>query len=163
VLLAHMVGQLGPSGHLAAMVAWDGINISFAPYLAGMADREIRQFAQMLVYEFSQLTAGRGGQAMFTDIHLYWDIPPHFKGLKITGPGGMEKSGSYTDFLPDARRFISALLEVFRKGDATGRPFIFPRPLIHLSDGFFTDSRGGDAAGAGRRGSRRERKPMFCL
>ncbi len=143
VLLAHMVRFSSVlQGHLAAMVAWDGINISFAPYLAGMSDREIRQFAQMLVYEFSQLTAGRGGQAMFTDIHLYWDVPPHFKGLKITGPGGMEKSGSYADCLPDARRFISALLEVFRKGDATGRPFVFPRPLIHLTESFFADPQG---------------------
>jgi ribonucleoside-triphosphate reductase len=68
------------------MVAWDGINISFAPP-GGMSDREIRQFAQMLVYEFSQLTAGRGGQAMFTDIHLYWAVPPHFKGAESRRAG----------------------------------------------------------------------------
>ncbi len=143
VLLAHMVRfSTVLQGHFAAMVAWDGINLSFAPYLAGMSDREIRQFAQMLVYEFSQLTAGRGGQAMFTDIHLYWDIPPHFKGLKVIGPGGVEGQGGYAECLSDARRFISALLEVFRRGDATGRPFVFPRPLIHLTESFFLDPQG---------------------
>ncbi len=55
VLLAHLVRfSTVLQGHFAAMVAWDGINLSFAPYLSGMSDREIRQFAQMLVYEFSQ-------------------------------------------------------------------------------------------------------------
>jgi ribonucleoside-triphosphate reductase (formate) len=143
VLLAHMVRfSTLLQGHFAAMVAWDGINLSFAPYLSGMSDREIRQFAQMLVYEFSQLTAGRGGQAMFTDIHLYWDIPPHFRELKVIGPGGKDSGEGYADYLADARRFISALLEVFLKGDATGRPFVFPRPLIHLSDGLFEDPQG---------------------
>ena len=143
VLLAHMVRfSTVLQGHFAAMVAWDGINLSFAPYLAGMSDREIRQFAQMLVYEFSQLTAGRGGQAMFTDIHLYWDIPSHFNQLNVVGPGGTASNRSYADCLPDARRFISALLEVFQKGDATGRPFIFPRPLIHLTESFFPDPQG---------------------
>ncbi len=143
VLLAHLVRfSTVLQGHFAAMVAWDGINLSFAPYLSGMSDREIRQFAQMLVYEFSQLTAGRGGQAMFTDIHLYWDIPNHFKGLPVVGPGGKDAGGRYADLIDDARRFISALLEVFLKGDATGRPFVFPRPLIHLSEGVFPDLRG---------------------
>jgi ribonucleoside-triphosphate reductase len=33
--------------------------------------------------------------------------------------------------------------KVFRKGDATGRPFVFPRPLIHLTESFFDDPRGG--------------------
>ncbi len=138
VLLAHMVRfSTTIQGHFAGVIAWDAVNFSFAPYLTAMDDKEIRQFAQMLIYEFSQLTAARGGQSMFTDIHLYWDVPKHLEGCKVIGLGGEIADRTYGDYLKEARRFAWALFEVFKKGDARGMPFIFPRPLIHLSRSFF--------------------------
>jgi ribonucleoside-triphosphate reductase len=164
VLLAHLVRfSTVLQGHFAAMVAWDGVNLSFAPYLRGMSDREIRQFAQMLVYEFSQLTAGRGGQAMFTDIHLYWDVPAHFAPLRAIGPGGKEGREGYAACLADARRFIVALLEVFLKGDATGRPFVFPRPLIHLSDGALQDPAGRELLSLAAEAAVEKGNPSFVF
>ena len=138
VLLAHMVRFSATlQGHFAGVIAWDAINFSFAPYLAGMDDKEVRQFAQMLIYEFSQLTSARGGQAMFTDIHLYWELPGHLAGSPVIGPQGEMAGQTYGDYLFDARRFAWAIFEVFKKGDAKGRPFIFPRPLVHISKTFF--------------------------
>jgi ribonucleoside-triphosphate reductase len=124
-------------GHFAGVVGWDGVNLSFAPYLSKMNDREIRQFAQMLIYEFSQLTSARGGQSMFTDIHLYWNIPGHLLNAPAIGPSGEFTGGGYEDFIGDARRFAWAIFEVFKKGDGTGKPFIFPRPRVHITDMFF--------------------------
>jgi ribonucleoside-triphosphate reductase len=74
---------------------------------------------------------------MFTDIHLYWDVPGHLRNVPIIGPGGEMSSGAYEDFIPDARRFAWALFEVFKKGDGMGKPFIFPRPLVHITETFF--------------------------
>ncbi len=138
VLLAHMV-RFGAilQGHFAGVIGWDAVNFSFAPYLTGMSEKEVRQFAQMLIYEFSQLTSARGGQAMFTDIHLYWDVPQHLRNVPIIGPGGELSGRNYEDFTTDARKFAWAIFEVFMKGDATGKPFIFPRPLVHITDAFF--------------------------
>ena len=138
VLLAHMV-RFGAilQGHFAGVISWDAVNFSFAPYLSKMNDKEIRQFAQMLIYEFSQLTSSRGGQAMFTDIHLYWDVPELFRGVPVISPGGEFAGSNYEDFITDARRFAWAIFEVFKKGDSTGKPFIFPRPLVHVTEGFF--------------------------
>jgi len=138
VLLAHMV-RFGAilQGHFAGVIAWDGVNLSFAPYLTHMSDREIRQFAQMLIYEFSQLTSARGGQSMFTDIHLYWEIPDHLRKVPAIGPAGEFTGGTYEDFMDHARRFAWAIFEVFKKGDGTGKPFIFPRPLMHMGETFF--------------------------
>jgi anaerobic ribonucleoside-triphosphate reductase len=139
VLLAHMVRFSAIlQGHFAGVIAWDAINFSFAPYLTEMNDNEIRQFAQMLIYDFSQLTSARGGQSMFTDIHLYWELPRHLAGSPVIGPQGEIAGKSYGDYLSDARRFVWAIFEVFKNGDARERPFIFPRPLIHLSETFFT-------------------------
>jgi anaerobic ribonucleoside-triphosphate reductase len=138
VLLAHMV-RFGAmlQGHCAGIISWDAVNYFFAPYLGGMSDKEIRQFAQMLIYEFSQLTSARGGQAMFTDIHLHWEVPLCFADVPAIGPGGEYTGKTYGEYQADAQRMAWAIFDVFRNGDATGKPFIFPRPLVHLTEQFF--------------------------
>jgi len=138
VLLAHMV-RFGASlqGHFAGVIGWDAVNLSFAPYLAGMGVRELEQFAQMLIYEFSQLTSSRGGQAIFTDIHLSWEVPDVLAELPAVGPGGKPTGRTFREYGEEARRFARALMAVYREGDATGKPFIFPRPIVHITDAFF--------------------------
>jgi len=138
VLLAHMV-RFGAilQGYVAGVIGWAAVNLSFAPFLVGMSDREITQFAQMLIYEFSQMTSARGGQAMFTDIHLYWDIPKHLRDLPIMDPGGITTGKTCAVYEKQARKFAWALFEVYKKGDGTGKPFIFPRPLLHITANFF--------------------------
>jgi anaerobic ribonucleoside-triphosphate reductase len=140
VLLAHMV-RFGAilQGNFAGVIGWDCLNFSFAPYLSKMSDKEVRQFAQMLIYEFSQLTSARGGQSMFTDIHLYWDIPDCLRDIPAIGEAGEPTGKTYNDYIADARRFAWAIFEVFKKGDGSGKPFIFPRPLVHITDRFFQE------------------------
>ena len=138
VLLAHMV-RFGASlqGHFAGVIGWDAVNLSFAPYLTGMGEREIEQFAQMLIYEFSQLTSARGGQAMFTDIHLYWEVPPILADLPAVGPGGRPTGRTCREYAGESRQLARALMAVYRRGDAMGMPFVFPRPVIHITEEFF--------------------------
>ncbi len=138
VLLAHMV-RFGAilQGQFAGIIGWDAVNLFLAPYLTGKTDKEVRQFAQMLIYEFSQMTAARGGQAIFTDIHLYWEVPAHFRNVPAVGPGGEFTGKTYGDYGEDARRFAHAIFQVLKKGDAIGSPFIFPRPFLHITEEFF--------------------------
>lgn len=148
VLLAHMVRVSAVlQGHFTGTISWDVLNISFAPYLAGKTDKEVRQFAQMLVYEFSQLSATRGGQALYTDIHLYYDMPGPWAYLPAIGPEGKPTGKRYGDYTGDAQRFTRAIFEVFKKGDATGRPFILPRPLLHINDAFWREAGAPDLLG----------------
>jgi anaerobic ribonucleoside-triphosphate reductase len=138
VLLAQMV-RFGASlqGHFAGVIGWDAVNLSFAPYLEGMGQREIEQFAQMLVYEFSQLTSSRGGQAIFTDIHLYWEVPAFLAELPAVGPGGKNTGRTFREYGTHSQKLAQALMAVYREGDAAGKPFIFPRPVLHITDAFF--------------------------
>jgi anaerobic ribonucleoside-triphosphate reductase len=141
VLLAHMVRFSAIlQGHFTGTISWDAVNISFAPYLVKMTDQEVRQFAQMLIYEFSQLAATRGGQALYTDIHIYCEIPPHWAKLEAIGPGGVPTGRTYCDYAEDAERFALAICEIFKKGDATGKPFILPRPLLHITETFLNNN-----------------------
>ncbi len=138
VLLAHMV-RFGASlqGHFAGVIGWDTVNLGFAPYLTGVGQQEIEQFAQMLVYEFSQLTSAPGGQAMFTDIHLYWEVPRFLADLPAIGPGGKLTGRSCREYSDESQRLARALAKVYRGGDAAGKPFVFPRMIVHITDEFF--------------------------
>ena len=138
VLLAHMVKFAAAlQSNFAGAIGWDAVNLFFAPYLAGMSDREVKQLAQMLIFEFSQQAVARGGQAIFTDINLYWEVPKHFEDVPAIGPGGGFTGKTYAAYEKDAQRFVWALFDVYKEGDGTGRPFFFPKPLVHITEKFF--------------------------
>jgi ribonucleoside-triphosphate reductase len=138
VLLAHMVKFAAAlQSNFAGAIGWDAVNLFFAPYLEGMSDDDVSQLAQMMIYEFSQQAVARGGQAIFTDLNIYWEVPKHFVDVPAIGPGGEFTGRNYGDYEKDAQRFATALFEVYREGDASGRPFFFPKPLVHITDKFF--------------------------
>ena len=138
VLLAHMVKFAAAlQGHFAGAIGWDSVNLFFAPYLVGMSDRELEQLAQMMIFEFSQQAVARGGQAIFTDLNLYWEVPKHFEDVPAIGPGGEFTGKTYSDYMKEAQRFAWALFDVYQDGDGSGRPFFFPKPLVHITEKFF--------------------------
>lgn len=138
VLLAHMVKFAAAlQSHFAGAIGWDAVNLFFAPYLRGLPQREVRQLAQMLIFEYSQQAVARGGQAIFTDINLYWEIPKHFQSVPAIGPGGVFTGHTYADYLPEAQNFVWTLFDIYLEGDGTSRPFFFPKPLVHITEKFF--------------------------
>jgi ribonucleoside-triphosphate reductase (formate) len=138
VLLAHMVKFAAAlQSNFAGAIGWDAVNLFFAPYLVKKNDEQMRQFAQMLIFEFSQQAVARGGQAIFSDINLYWEVPKHFEDVPAIGPGGKFTGKTYKEYAPTAQRFVRALFDVYLEGDASGRPFFFPKPLVHITEKFF--------------------------
>jgi ribonucleoside-triphosphate reductase len=138
VLLAHMVKFAAAlQSNFAGAIGWDAVNLFFAPYLVGLSDRAIKQLAQMLIFEFSQQAVARGGQAIFSDINLYWEVPKHFEDVPAIGPGGTFTGKNYNAYAKEAQRFVWFLFEVYKEGDGTGRPFFFPKPLVHITEKFF--------------------------
>jgi ribonucleoside-triphosphate reductase len=137
-LLAHMVKfSAALQGHFAGAIGWDAVNLYFAPFLVGMNDKELHQLAQMMIFEYSQQNVARGGQAIFSDLNLYWEIPKHFENTPAVGPGGENTGKKYSDYLPEAQRFVRAIFDVYLEGDGSGRPFFFPKPLVHITERFF--------------------------
>ncbi len=138
VLLAHMVKfSACLQCNFSGAIGWDAVNLFFAPYLVGLSYKEIKQLAQMLIYEFSQQSVARGGQAIFSDINLYWEVPKHFEKVKAIGPGGKFTGKTYAAYEKESQKFIQALFEVYLEGDGAGRPFFFPKPLLHITSKFF--------------------------
>ncbi|MBI5208075.1 MAG: anaerobic ribonucleoside-triphosphate reductase [Candidatus Firestonebacteria bacterium] len=138
VLLGQMIKMSAClQGHFAGAIGWDAINIFFAPFLEGLSDKDVKQLAQMLIFEYSQQAVARGGQAIFSDINLYWEIPKHFEEVPAIGPGGVYTGKKYKEYHKEAQRFVWALFDVYNEGDASGRPFFFPKPLVHITEKFF--------------------------
>jgi anaerobic ribonucleoside-triphosphate reductase len=124
-------------GHFAGAIGWDAFNIFLAPYLEGVDYSRMKQLAQILVFEFAQQAVARGGQSIFSDLNLYWEIPDHFVGVPAIGPKGEFTGQNYEDYLDESQRFIDALFDVYMEGDALGRPFFFPKPNVHMTEKFF--------------------------
>ncbi|NVM57380.1 MAG: anaerobic ribonucleoside-triphosphate reductase, partial [Desulfobacterales bacterium] len=117
VLLAHMVKFAAAlQSNFAGAIGWDAVNLFFAPYLVELDDRAVEQLAQMMIFEFSQQAVARGGQAIFTDLNLYWEVPKHFEDVPAIGPGGLYTGKTYAGYEKEAQRFVWKLFEVFKDG-----------------------------------------------
>ncbi|MDO9556934.1 MAG: anaerobic ribonucleoside-triphosphate reductase [Coriobacteriia bacterium] len=138
VLIGHMVKMAAAlQAHYAGAVGWEAVNIFFAPYLVGKTEDEIDQLAQMLIFEFNQLAGARGSQVVFTDFNLYYNIPRHFADTPAIGPGGTHTGKTYKDYEKEAQAFVRAMFNVYMRGDAHGKTFVFPKPLLHINEDFF--------------------------
>jgi ribonucleoside-triphosphate reductase len=138
VLIGQMIKfSAALQGSFAGAIGWDAVNLFFAPYLTGASDEKMEQLAQMLIYEFAQQAVARGGQSIFSDLNLYWEIPKHFKDVPAVGPKGKFTGNNYEDYMDESQRFIKALFRVYEAGDARGRPFFFPKPNLHITERFF--------------------------
>lgn len=102
-------------------------NTFLAPYLKGLTQKEIIQRAQQFVYTMSQQYVSRGGQVIFSSISLTPGIPDVLRDVPAILPGGIRSSNTYEDYEEEANAFFNAILEVFSKSDAKGRPFKFPK------------------------------------
>lgn len=138
VLILHLIKMAAAlQGNFAGAIGWDAVNLFMAPYFVGKSDKELEQFAQMLVFEFAQQAVARGGQSIFSDLNIYWEIPKHFEGVPAIGPGGEFTGNNYEDYLPESQRFAQALFKVYSQGDGMGRPFFFPKPQVHITERLF--------------------------
>jgi len=138
VLVLHLIKfSAALQGVFAGAIGWDAVNLFMAPYFVGKSDREIEQVAQMLVFEFAQQAVARGGQSIFSDLNLYWEVPKHFADVEAIGPEGKYTGNTYEDYIEEAQRFARALIKVYMQGDGMGRPFFFPKPQLHITEKLF--------------------------
>lgn len=95
------------------------------------------------IYDFSvkstESFAGGTGLIFFhnTDCNIYWEIPKHFENTPAIGPGGEYTGKTYKDYEKESQQFAWSLLDVYKEGDGCGRPFFFPKILIHMTEKFF--------------------------
>jgi len=153
-------------GQFAGAIGWEALNVFFAPLLTDVSYKEIKQLAQTLIFDLSQLAGARGGQVAFTDFNVYISIPEHYKNVLAMGPRGKYmvkdyfenihyfdtqdeakkysadngyKLLLYKDFEKESALFVKAILEVIGEGDADGMPFAFPKINLHINEESFNN------------------------
>ena len=124
-------------GFFAGAIGWDAVNLFIAPYLVDLSPEAIKKLARKLINDFASVAVARGGQGLFSDLNIYWEVPKHFEAVPAIGPGGEYTGQKYADYLPQAQAFATAMFQVYLEGDGAGRPFFFPKPLVHMTEKFF--------------------------
>ncbi len=132
VWAAGQTNYAGGQGHY-------GFNMFIAPYLRGLPDDRIKQLAQMLLYEATQAYVARGGQLVFSSIQLESGIPKIWQDKPVVYRGKVWNDLTYGDFEEEARKFASALYDIYYQGDSTGKMFNFPKPEVVLRKKYFKD------------------------
>lgn len=115
------------------------VNIFYAPYFVGLSDEEVLQQAQYLIFSCSQNAFSRGGQTLFIDFNVHLGVPDYLKNVPAIGPKGKYTGKTYGDYEEEAQRFLKAMMDVWRAGDANGQPFPFPKMNLHVDEDSFRD------------------------
>ncbi len=112
---------------------YDFINYVLAPYVDDLSYEKIKQIIQYFIYELDMSNFSRGGQTAFTSISLEFSCPDFLKNTNALLPGGVEKEGlTYSQFEDEAKELMNAFIDVYMKGDYTGKCFSFPKPEFKL-------------------------------
>ncbi|MFH1715278.1 MAG: anaerobic ribonucleoside-triphosphate reductase [Elusimicrobiota bacterium] len=108
-------------------------NIAYAPYVVGYTYEQLVQEAQYLIYSCAQNAFSRGGQTLFIDFNIHTGVPEYLKDVPAIGPGGKYTGKNYGEYEKEAQMFARAMMDVWRKGDAYGQVFEFPKMDLHIN------------------------------
>jgi ribonucleoside-triphosphate reductase len=123
--------------HHSGAIGMDFFNVFLAPYVQGLPYDRIKQLMQMFIFEMATMPASRGGQVVFSDANFELGVPNVLKDVPAVLPGGVVKEGvTYGDFEDEVRSLFKAAMDVYLEGDASGKPFFFPKPDIKLRKEF---------------------------
>lgn len=157
------------SSIFAGAIGWEAVNVFFAPFIINMGYSEVKQLAQTMMFDLSQLAGAKGGQISFTDFNLYITIPEHYRNTYAIFPGvqfkGIDletkiieefntrddlsrwvdvdshnrKAITYGDLEKEAQMMLAAFLEIGKEGDYNHLPFAFPKLNLHINESTFKE------------------------
>ncbi|MBD3388712.1 MAG: hypothetical protein GF416_06560 [Candidatus Altiarchaeales archaeon] len=111
----------------------EDFNNVMAPYVSGLPYKDVKQLVQMLFYEISQTSVGKGGQAIYAALSFNTSVPRYLRDVLAVQPGGRTKKGlTYGDYEDEAEMIFKAALDVSLEGDALGKPFIYPKVKVNV-------------------------------
>ena len=132
VAALHLAKWLGfITQEFSGGMGFDNFTTMLAPYMRGLAPKDIYQVAQAFIFECSQIYASRGAQVPFTSITCTPGISNTMKDLAAIGPQG-KIYGVYGDYAEENLALFNAFTEVYTNGDANGHLFNFPKHEVKL-------------------------------
>ncbi len=134
-LLAHMVkwDELMRQ-FTSGATRWAAVNVFFAPFLYGLEPPELRQFAQMLLYEYAYRALAGPGQRDVAEIEVVWRVPASLRGVCIVGPSGEIMEDTYGQFEHTVQQFGWAIVEELLSAAMEGAPLPAPQVAVRLEE-----------------------------
>lgn len=136
-LLAQMVKFTEMlQAYFSEAVVWDAVNVFFAPYVHGLHENDLAEFAQLLIYEFAYRGLANGTDEP-VGLGIHWNIPESLAGLSLPTHDPLAEGKTLGDFAHTAQQLAWAMLNVFNEARNDG--LRLAAPLIHcnLDDAFF--------------------------
>jgi ribonucleoside-triphosphate reductase len=133
-LISQMIGFTEIlRGHFFYSIEWDAVNTLFAPYTEGLPNTELKQLAQKMVFELSRQSMSL---RVPTLLNLYWYVPHDLAEVPVIGAHRKRqtKKKTYNNYRTESQRVLMTVLEVLKEGDAEGKIFALPLPVIHISN-----------------------------
>jgi ribonucleoside-triphosphate reductase len=137
VALLHSVKALASAQtNFAGGQGFYNYAVFMAPYLKGLSYRQVKQLAQMMFYELTQIYVARGGQMVFSNIQLTPGVPELWRDKPVVAFGRVGPD-VYGDYEEEVEAFFRAIYEVALEGDWWGKPFNFPKLEGGITPEFF--------------------------
>jgi ribonucleoside-triphosphate reductase len=106
----------------------DYFNIFIAPFTRGLTDEQIRDGLRLFVFNLNQSLLN--GNTVASSLGLEFVVPDFLKEKEAIGPEG-KPVGLYGDYVLEAQRLASILLDVMLEDDAH-KPVFNPRLIIKI-------------------------------
>ena len=107
-------------------------NTFLAPVVRGLNYKQVKQLAQMFVFEMGQMYVARGGQTVFSSVDLDMSVPKMFRDIKAIQLGGKTNGETYGNYEEEVRTLFNAFLDVYLGGDYQRKPFNFPKFEVQI-------------------------------
>ncbi len=107
-------------------------NTFLAPVIRGLSYKQVKQLAQMFIFEMGQMYVARGGQTVFSSIDLDMTVPKVFRDIPAVHLGGKTNGETYANYEDEVRTLFNAFLDVYSGGDYQGKPFNFPKFEVQI-------------------------------
>jgi ribonucleoside-triphosphate reductase len=109
-------------------------NLLIAPFAIGVSDESLRSLLKQFVIALSQASDSRGASAI--SLSMDFSVPPYLRSAEAVDPNG--RTGTYMEYVNEARRVIDALLDVVFE-DSAMRPVLSPRIIFNLTSEDFKE------------------------
>jgi len=116
-------------------------NTFLAPVIKGLSYKQVKQLAQMFVFEMGQMYVARGGQTVFSSIDLDMTVPKMFRDIRAVELGGKLGDNTYGDYEDEVRTLFNAFLDIYLEGDYQGKPFNFPKFEVQIYPKFLKNGK----------------------
>jgi hypothetical protein len=112
------------------------VNLFFAPYLEGSATARSSSWPRCSSSNSASRPWPAAARPSSPTSTCIGKCPSTSRTCPPSGPTANTPARP-TEYEKEAQRFVWKLFEVYKEGDGAGRPFFFPKPLVHITEKFF--------------------------